>query len=519
MRGLLTSIITAIAITSLQAQPNSAKPKLVVGITIDQLSTELIEAYWDLYSSDGFKKLWKEGLVYKNTDYSLHRLDRASAISTINTGTQPSMHGIVSNNWLDQSTLQPESCIFDKDYMGNYTSLYSSPSKLLCSTITDELNRETIGGAQVYSIAPYADMAILMAGHSANGVLWFDTENGKWASSTYYREYPQWVGSYNEQHSVVYREEDLVWTPQLPIEKYHTTNKLLKAPFRHKLTAPFGNRYHRVTESPIINSEILKITEELFNKTSIGEDQITDYLQIGLYAGNTIIPNSLGSIENQDTYVRIDQNIAKLLKLIDQKVGLHNTLLYLTSTGYRKEVDEDSQYNIPQGEFHLNRSTALLNLYLMAKYGEGQFIKSYDNLQIYLSHDLIEKKKLDLAAIQKEAALFLLQISGVQDVFYSTDFTLGSLTAEKQRVKNSYFKGRTGDLVLKLQAGWKSINSNNKTEQIVSYAAIQAPTIFLGGGFEAQVINTPIKAEAIAPTIAKTIRIRAPNAAKESPIR
>lgn len=519
MRGLITSIITAIAITSLQAQPHSAKPKLVVGITIDQLSTELIEAYWDLYSNDGFKKLWKEGLVYKNTEFSAHKLDRSSAVSTINTGTQPSMHGIVSNYWLDQSTLQPESCVFDKDYMGNYTSLYSSPSKLLCSTITDELNRETIGSAQVYSIAPYADMAILMAGHAANGVLWFDTENGKWASSTYYKEYPQWVGNYNEQNSIVYREDDLIWTPSLPIERYHTTNNLLKAPFRHKLTAPFGNRYNKVSESPIINKEIIEITHELFNKTSIGQDNITDFLQLGLYAGNTTLPNTLGAIESQDTYVRLDQNIANLLKLIDQKVGLENTLLYLTSTGYRKEIDEDSQYNIPQGEFHLNRSTALLNLYLMAKYGEGQFIKSFDNLQIYLSHDLIEKKNLDLATIQKESALFLLQISGVQDVYYSTDFTLGSADAEKQKIKNSYYRGRSGDLILKLQAGWKTINANNKTEQIISYANVQAPTVFLGLNFAAQIVNTPLKAEAIAPTIAKTIQIRAPNAAKERPIR
>lgn len=521
MKGLITSLITALAITSLQAQPNAAKPKLVVGVTVDQLSTELIEAYWELFGDNGFKKLWRNGLVYKDTEFNQSKVDRASAIATVNTGTIPYIHGIISSEWLDKSTRQPESSVYDRNYMGNYTSFSSSPSKLLCSTITDELTRESDGTAIIYSIAPTADAAILLAGHAANGVLWFNTETGKWCSSTYYINYPVWANRFNEGNSINYREGDLVWTPFLSPEKYLPTNSKYKEAFRYNLLTPNnGDRYKKVVESPIINHEIIKLVSDLFDQSEIGQDQITDFLQLAFYAGNINIPNNLNTVENQDTYVRLDHCISQLLAIIDKKVGLHNTLLYLTSTGYKKEIDEDKNYNIPQGEFYLNRSSALLNLYLAAKYGEGQYIEAYNDLQIYLNHQLIDKKNIELHQLQFDAAQFLLEISGIQNVYYSTDILLNSANAdsEKNRIRNSYYKGRSGDIILEIQPGWKVYNNSNKVEQIVSYAAIQAPTIFLGRDFKSQIIYAPIKAEAIAPTIAKSIRIRAPNGAKHKPI-
>lgn len=518
MRGLITSIITALAITSLQAQTNMSKPKLVVGLTIDQLSTELIETYWNLYGDNGFRRLWKEGLVYKDTYYPLHTIDRSSASATIVTGTIPYTHGIIANEWLDKSTNQAKSCVYDKDYMGNYTSLSSSANNIMCSTITDELNRENNGSSIIYSIAPTSDMAILLAGHSANGVLWFNPENGKWSSSTYYIDYPAWVSNYNELSSVSFREGDLVWTPLANVEKYYNSNSRFKESFRHILIDGSNERYKKVINSPIINSEIVKLTKDLFKNTEIGQDQTTDYLQLGFSAANPILPNNLSSVEQQDIYLRIDQNIAELLKIIDINVGLHNTLFYITSTGYRRELDEGKNFNIPEGDFYIHRSAALLNLYLIAKYGEGNYISYYSDLQLYLNHSLLENKGLEIDSFQKECAHFLLEISGVQNVYCSTDLLINSLDHKKELVKNSFYKKRTGDLILEIQPGWKVYNSNNKLEQVVSYSAIQAPTIFLGGNFKSQIITTPIDARAIAPTVAKTIRIRAPNAASFSPI-
>ena len=520
MRSLITSILTAIAITSLQAQATeSYRPKVIVGLNIDQLSTELIEAYWSLYGDNGFKKLWREGLVYTDTNYPISRRDRSNTTATINTGTTPSIHGIIANDWLDLSTRQPRSCIYDSAFMGNYTTLSSSANTLLSSTITDELKLSTHGKAIVYSIAPEADMAILSAGHAADAALWFNQETGKWCGSTYYTDFPWWASKFNEQKPIYYRESSLEWTPLLSPDQYQESYNGRKKTFRHSLTKTNGDQYSKVTQSPIINEEILLLAEELFKQSGVGEDDITDYIQLSLYAGNSLGTNEAASLEIQDTYLRLDHSIAQLLKMIDHKVGLKNAIVYLTSTGYSQGHSGSilKEHQIPTGEFHLNRCAALLNLYLMAFYGEGQYVESFYDLQIYLNHKLIEDKKLSLEDIQQKAANFLSQFSGVNEVYSAQDLLLGSWNPYKELERNSFHKKRSGDLIIEVLPGWQIIE-NNKVEKTVNYSAIQAPTIFLGAPFKAEIIKTPIEAEAIAPTIAKTIRIRAPNGSKSKAI-
>lgn len=516
MRGLITSILTAIAITSLQAQvAQTNRPKVIVGLNVDQLSTELIEAYWNLYSEDGFKKLWREGLVYTDTEFSITNRDRSNTVATISTGTTPSVHGIIANEWLDLSIMQPRSCVFDPGYMGNNTAFSSSATNLLSSTLSDELKLTTQGKALAYSIAPFADMAILSAGHAADAALWFNQETGEWAGSTYYTEFPWWVNKRNEQTPLYYRLNNIEWTPLLGLEQYNTSSNGRKKPFRHSLTSSGQNMYSKVVNSPIVNEEVTLLAKDLLEHSGVGEDEITDIIQLGFYAGNALGTSEGDALELQDTYLRLDKNIADLLHSIDQKVGLKNAIFYLTSTGYAEghSGQQLKDHRIPTGEFYLNRCTALLNMFLMATYGEGQYVEGYHDLQIYLNHKLIEDKKLSLTEVQEKSAEFLSQFSGVNEVYYSTELLLGSWNPYKEVERNSYHKKRSGDLTVEVLPGWEIIE-NDKVQRTVNYSAIMAPTIFLGAPFKAEVINTPINAEAIAPTIAKSIRIRAPNGSK-----
>ena len=129
MKGLLTSLITVLTFTGLQAQSLPAAPKLVVGLTIDQLRTDYLEAFSSLYGEKGFKRLWKEGRVFHNAEYTFCGIDRASAIAAIYSGTTPSMNGIISQRWMDASTLRPVNSTDDTAFMGYYTCLlYTSPS-------------------------------------------------------------------------------------------------------------------------------------------------------------------------------------------------------------------------------------------------------------------------------------------------------------------------------------------------------------------------------------------------------
>lgn len=516
MRGFITSILTAIAITSIQAQVTPTnKPRVVVGLNVDQLSTELIEAYWNLYREDGFKRLWKDGLVYTDTEFSIAKRDRANTTATINTGATPSVHGIIAEDWFDLSVMQPRQSVFDPSFMGNNTSSTSSASNLLSSTITDELKLSTQGKALVYSIAPFADMAILSAGHAADAALWFNTENGEWAGTTYYADYPWWTKKHNQQNPFYYRFNSVEWKPLNELDKYYSPSNGKKQEFRHGLTESGQEMYARMVMSPLINDEVTLLIKELFDNAGVGEDDITDFVQLSYYAGNEIGSKEANSLEIQDIYVRLDNNIAELLHIIDKKVGLDNAIFYITSTGYSSEYSGSTlkDYQIPTGEFHLNRCAALLNMFLMATYGEGQYIDGYHNLQIYLNHQLIEEKNLSLPDVQKKSAEFLSQFSGVNEVYYSNELLLGSWNPSKEVERNSFHKKRSGDLILEILPGWEVLN-NDKVEHTVNYSAIMTPTIFLGAPFKAEVINTPIKAEAIAPTIAQSIRIRAPNGAK-----
>ena len=169
---ILTSLIAAIVLTGLQAQTASPVPRLVVGLTIDQLRSDYIEAFSALYGEKGFKRLMKEGRVYCNAEYDFINMDRSSAVASIYTGTTPYYNGIVGNRWMDRSTLRMVKSVDDPAYMGIYTSESTSPQHLLVSTLSDELMVATHGAAEVYSIAPTREMAVFSAGHAAKCALW-----------------------------------------------------------------------------------------------------------------------------------------------------------------------------------------------------------------------------------------------------------------------------------------------------------------------------------------------------------
>lgn len=333
-KGLITSIL-ALTFSGLQAQPLPASPKLVVTLTIDQLRTDYMEAFSSLYGEKGFKRLLREGKVFRQAEFPFCGTDRASAIAAIYTGTTPSMNGIIAEQWLDAGTLRPINCVEDPNFMGNYTDESTSPSQLLTSTIADELKIATRNKGLVYAIAPFRDAAILGAGHAGNGAFWLNNNTGKWCSTTYYNEFPWWLSQYNDRKSPDYRIKDMVWTPALPFTNYTFLPEWRNEPFKYKLDGERTNKFRRLITSPFINEEVNLLTEELLNKSTIGQDDVPDLLSLTYYAGNYNHRSTQEcAMEMQDTYVRLDRSIASLLELIERKVGLHNVLFCITSTGY-----------------------------------------------------------------------------------------------------------------------------------------------------------------------------------------
>lgn len=518
MRKLITSILTLLSIAGVHSQNVPTNPKLVVGITIDQLRTDYIEAFAPLFGNDGFKRLWKEGRVYRHAEYGFSNIDCASAIATIYTGTTPSTHGIISKEWMNPSSLQPENCVDDPEYMGNYTVRNTSPKKLLVSTLSDELKISTKHKGLVYSIAPTAEAAIFSAGHIADGAFWLNTDNGKWCSTTYYKDFPWWASRYNDRSSLDFRISDWVWSPFHPSFKYEYAAGWQQEPFKHKFNQ--GDKYQKVITSPFINDEINLLTTELFSQSGIGEDETTDFLAITYYAGNFEHQNvNEFPMEIQDIYTRLDKNLADLFALIEERVGLNNVLFFVTSTGYTDADSPSINYqHIPGGEFHINRCATLLNMYLMATYGPGEYVETYYNNQIYLNRELLQKKELALGEIQNLASDFIIQFSGVDQVYSSNRILLGGWSPDLEKIKNGFHRKRSGDLTIEVLPGWTLMNKDSYENTLVRNSAVLTPLIFMGNQITPEVIDNPTHITKIAPTIAHSIKIRAPNASKAIPL-
>lgn len=459
------------ALTTAELQAYELGPRLIVSVSIDQLRSDYMEAFSSLYSQNGFKRLLNEGLIYDGASYSFVPLDRSSAAASISTGTTPFYNGIIGDTWLDRKSLQPVSCVYDGKG-------YYSASNLLSSTIGDEIKVGYNGKSKVFSFATSPDAAVLLAGHAADGAFWLG-KNGLWTSSTYYSAAtPQWVRDYNNDFQKL----------------------------RHK------RKYYRDNDN-VVDLALKAITAE-----SIGSDDIPDYLSVSLSAVRyEDSPTGDWLQDMASVYQDLDLVIARLIGTIEKHVSLQQVMFVITSTGHFDEPLRDlSQYRIPTGTFYINRTASLLNMYLGAMYGSGRYVEQQYGNQIYLDNHLIDEKHISRSEILDKSEKFLMQCAGVADVY--TSERIISASNDVFKVRRGYCPAISGDIIVRVASGWQLVNEDNGQSMMVNSAAISFPIIFMGAGIAHERIATPVTVDRIAPTIAKSIRIRAPNSCSEAPL-
>ncbi len=522
MRKIITSLIAILVVTNLEAQQRT--PKLVVCITVDQLRGDYIEYFYNTFGERGFKRLMNEGLVYNHIRFEFSDVDRASAFATLFTGSNPCFHGVTCGKVYDFDNDRETSILYDKDYLGNYTRDNYSPKNLIGSTIGDELKIASGGRSDVYAIAPDAESAILSAGHAANGAFWMDDLNGKWATTTYYKGIPWYVDRYNNGvESLSARLDKMVWTPSLPLDKYDAFPYLLdEIPFKYTFDEKTKDCFPRLKTTPFINKEINRLALQFLEYGAFGTRTCPDMLAITYYAGNYRGTMSKDyTREIQDTYYQLDKDIEQLLDAIDKKVGLANTLVVFTGSGYYtgEEAYADGM-QINGGEFHPKRCVALLNMYLMAIYGQQcSWVKGYYDNQIYLDRKAIEDAKLSLQEIQDRSAEFLMEFSGVQHVTTDNALRAGDWNEGTAKFRHGTHHLRRGDLIIELQPGWVVNNDNPKEKlKIIRNNAVITPLVFMGSGIKPERVYREVKATEVAPTITHVLRIRPPNASESLPL-
>ncbi len=456
-KPFLIYLLSTIAATTIAAQTGMPAPRLVVGITVDQLRSDYLEKFSSFYSEDGLKRLLRDGVIYSHGQYSSSNIDRASAVASIYTGTVPYQHGIIGSEWMDRKVLQ---------------LVHPTCEHLLVSTIGDELKIATDGRAYVYGVGTKNDEAVLSAGHAADGAVWRG-EGGSCSVSAFERS----------QSSL------------LSQIKAHDANS---------------------------NEWVASVATELLNRTELGKDEVPDLLTLNFATGveGDFTTQSVREVELQNAYVRLDNALTRVLCEVDRKIGAANVLVFLTSTGYEAEREANlASYRVPTGVFQMTRCTALLNMYLGALYGEGQYIDATYYNNVYLNRQLIEKKQLALSNVLASCEDFLFQYKGVRDVYTSSRITLGAWTPGISSIRNAYNPKCSGDIIIEINQGWTLDNEKYGQRRYVRDSYFEFPIIFYGLNLKPQTIAEPISIEYIAPTVARYMRIRAPNACDVAPLR
>lgn len=523
MNKLLTSVLCGLVGISTVAMADPTRPRLVVGIMVDQLRTDYIDFLSSRFGKEGFNLLKNRGLYLKNVDYNVKDLDIVSSTAIVYTGNYASASGVPAEKVYDPATKFPQPVLHDPSMLGNFTNETYSPTALRLSTLSDELAVDGVGLGAIYSISPDPMQAIIMAGHGGSSAFWISDETGKWATTTYYKEVPSSMSQRNYRTPLADRLDTMVWTPSKALDSYNGVPAQKKYfPFRHTFPKKSSDRYVKYKASALVNTEVTDIAIDYIKSLQLGQrGDVIDMLNIGY----TVAPFKYGvdgdmRLEMQDSYLRLDGQLERLMGAIKESVGLDNTLVFLVSTGYFDEAAEDEpRYRIPTGTFSMKRAVSLLNSYLSAKHGNDQYVDGSYRDMIYLDHSTLESKGLDLAEVRRDARDFIVMMSGVADVKSLTDI-VGETTPDLRRIGRGIDPKTAGDLRLEFAPGW-TVNDDVRLPVLtwqVREGNPATPAFIMGPGVPVKVETAEVNASAIAPTVSSVMRIRSPNGAADKPL-
>lgn len=539
--SLITPLLFFFLICQSFAHAQVERPKLVVGLMVDQMRWDYLYRFSDRYGESGFKRLLREGFSCENTLINYIPTFTAIGHSSVYTGTVPSIHGIAGNDWIQQSNGSPMYCTQDTSVRGVGTKNkdgLQSPKNLLASTVTDELKLATNFRSKVIGISIKDRGGILPAGHLANAAYWFESSSGNWISSTFYmNELPEWVNSFNRQRlAEKYIQQD--WNTLYPIDTYVNSisdDNIYERKWPGEETPTFPRRTSDIVKD--IGLELIKTMPQGntftldFAKTSIQNENLgnnptgqTDFLCVSLsstdYVGHRY---SISSVELEDTYLRLDQDIADFLDFLDNAVGKGNYTFFLTAD---HAVSYNPLYYTDQkgsgGYLFTRQIQRNLNNQLRDKFGQDNLVISLLNYQVHLNNKLIDSLDLDGGAIRKDIVKTLKKEEGIAYVIDMEGNENMFLPAPiREKIINGYNRKRSGSIQIIVEPQWYSgtPRSPGTTHGIWSPYDSHIPLVFMGWGVKHGVTNRTVHITDIAPTISSLLHIMEPNGNIGKPIR
>ncbi len=537
----LTLVALIIASGSFTAQTKKTntleRPKLVVGLVVDQMRWDYLYRFYDKYEEGGFKRLLNEGYSLNNVHIDYLPTYTAIGHTTIYTGSVPAIHGISGNNWYDKATGKDVYCTGDDTVKpvgtSNVQNGSHSPRNMWSTTIGDELRLATNFQAKVVGVSLKDRASILPAGHNPTGAYWYDDSTGNFVTSTYYRnELPAWVDNFNKAKV----GDQLVkngWNTLLPVAQYTESSpdnspwegllgsaKTPTFPYKN-LAADYQKKKGVIRTTPFGNTLTLKLAEAAVQGEQLGADAITDLLAVNLastdYVGHEFGPNA---IEVQDVYLRLDRDLAEFFNYLDSKVGKDQYTVFLSADhGGAHSQGFLAEHKMPTG-FYGEGSIKQFNGWLKDKFGADQLVSKVTNNQIYMDEKAHTGSKLNM----EETKQYLIDmLNKDQSVLFAVDMKKAGAASIPEpiraRIVNGYNWQRSGDIQLVYHDSWlPSYSKTGTTHGSWNSYDSHIPLIFMGWGVKPGESHQAYHMTDIAPTLAALLRVQFPSGTIGNPI-
>lgn len=536
-RGFLLLFMLLFISVSFAQDKQVKRPKLVVGIVVDQMRWDYLYRYYDRYSEGGFKRLMNEGFNCQNTLINYLPSFTAPGHTCAYTGSVPSIHGIAGNDWLDNISGKYWYCTEDtavKSIGGSDAAGKMSPRNLLASTVTDELRLATNMHSKVFGVALKDRASILPAGHLANGSFWFDDATGNFITSTFYSNaLPQWVVNFNGKRyadSFIKKQWNLLYPAHTYTQSiadnnnYETPFSGETAPvFPHTISSSKNTNYYGLRYLPGGNTIVVKLAEACIKAEQLGQTGNTDFLCVSFstpdYLGHRFAPNS---VEVEDIYLRLDKELANLLNYLDRHVGEGDYTVFLTADhGAAHNPQYLRDIKMYAGITSDKAMASELNAYLGKKFKAGALVDTIINYQVYLREDLITKTGVNRNDVKTAITTWLEKQDGVD---YAIDLEfIGRIALPepiREMVVNGYNRKRSGCIQLIPEPGWYSSDYGLKgtTHGTWNPYDTHIPLLWYGWGIPAGETFKPVHMTDIAATVAALLHIQMPNGCIGKPI-
>ena len=519
-----------------QKQDNSVpRPKLVVGLVVDQMRWDYLYRFYDRYTEGGFKRLLREGFNCENTQINYVPTVTAIGHASIYTGSVPAIHGIAGNDFIINATGQGMYCTEDPTVQTVGSSSKAgqmSPRNLFASTIADELKLATNFRSKVIGVALKDRGSILPAGHAADAAYWYDSRTGNFITSTYYmKELPAWVQKFNDQKlPAKYLSKD--WNTLYDIKTYvqstaddNAYEGLLgdktKPVFPIATSKMFEKDFDIIRVTPYGNTLTAEMAKAAVINEQLGQRGFTDFLAVSFsspdYVGHKF---GINAIETEDTYLRLDRDLADFFTFLDTRIGKGKYTLFITADhAAAHNISFLVDNKIPSARFSGSSLQRSLNKKLEGKFGAKNLVLSMSNYQVHLNYKVLDSMSLDESAVSDLIVAALRRDTNISFAANMHNIGQAAVPAEvRERMINGYNTERSGNIFFALKPAMSSSGSTGTSHGVWNPYDSHIPLIWMGWGIKPGKTFRQVGMIDIAPTVAALLRIQEPNGCIGKPI-